>query len=381
MARYISRDNSEDRLREHITIRHLESGSDNFGPRRERIGIRRERDHSPEAVHIRAFDDERERATPRPEYVHIRAENAERERERFRPEPVRIRVNNYVPQREAFRVRRRDDPEIATAGRIFENVHIRSRDVNIRRHVTREVPMPEGHDITVDYFLSGRGMRDHDRLLQENQEEARQRDARIRERMMAEELTDQHRINAARDELERLRQQMREDSRRGDPEPSSRREKSRTREEPKEECCERLLRFLREESEVQARRWRETRVWQELVVQRLIESGASEEQAGGTSSTPQATTRIYNRPPSLGWPVNGRIKRRVQIGFMFLAKGTPTQSRRLLQYDSGYTVLHDIWLIERMSRFYTNVARSRWVPQLRKLALAKFVRASSLLFE
>jgi hypothetical protein len=369
------------------------------------------RGHSPEAVHhaprifreahsasdTRITDNQRQNPT----FVERRRDNT--------PTTNVVREPLEHVFERAHRGRRSGDPPINVVRepleRVFGRAHHRLYDRDVRRQVTREVPIPEGHDITVDYFRSGQGMWDHDRLLQETQEEARQREAEIRQRMMAEELTSQDRVNVAQEELNTIRDRLhhirraRDDRREEESGPSRHREKSRMREEPEEECCEKLLRFLREESELQHHRWRETRRWQEMLIRYLIESRTSlfPLQANGDATTEygqRGSTKIYIteninvyvRPTSLGDSANEKplTARSIQVGFMFLDRGAPTKSRRLHQYFSrpDDTARHDTWLIERMNSFYENhVSSKRWVPPLRRLALAKFVRVSALLFE
>lgn len=133
---------------------------------------------------------------------------------------------------------------------------------------------------------------------------------------------------------------------------------------------------------------------------------------------PRNGVYVYHRPPSIGGsglgpgprtpprrssrgrgstgirsdPVNHPLE--IRIGFMFLVKGHVIQSsdedmERRLTYayeprarslkrnnGSGARTLHDDeWLIDEMKRFYsTRVAIRRWVPPVRRLALAKMVR-------
>jgi hypothetical protein len=314
--------------------------------------------------------------------------------------------------------------------RYRERHHERHHDREHRRHANHEVVrIPEGHDVTADYFQYGFGMWDHDMLLRESQLEAQrqseraaaERQAEVRQRAAAEEHEARRRFAAAREELrsfrenmqrfERSRSRAREDAddRDGGAGPSRterrRREKSSARgdDEP-DGCCERLLRFMQEESEIQHYRWRELRGWQEILTREMLHSRAarqlplpqtvvivhnSSSRAAPGGQDAGSAANVFPRPSWLGGmrgsasPAADSDKsmqqRKVRVGFMFLTKGNATHSRELHQYSTvaiGVTTKRDVWIIDLMNEFYASrVASRRWLP-LKRLALAKFVRAS-----
>ena len=187
------------------------------------------------------------------------------------------------------------------------------------------------------------------------------------------------------------------------------------------------LRFLEREAATQNLRWMAFQALQEAILDELLESRlqatavappsyaaatfggfrqrSAQRPTATTATTPSnptfmgdSSTNVFTRPPSLGTGTGTGAGRRarattrpsaavpekaglrkVKIGFMYLARGRPTHTRKLLQYycsEHELTSKRDVWLIDHMTAFYTEYVASRRFFPVRRLALAKFVRVS-----
>jgi len=327
----------------------------------------------------------------------------------------------------------------------------------------------DSYDLRQHYFLRARGMTDHDRLVAELRDETSRR---TRQSVLDRERTDLRAMRDAWEELEVLRERLGQVHDDGDddddgdarrrrswresgqddldndgagvgsssrvPRSPSRRRKQKSRARGDEDgCCEKLLRFLREDAALQHSQWRQTRSWQEAVMRQLaaiqlqtdlpppypgLDNDTSPSQSRRRSRTsgelpadsglwahnpaPREALHVFHRPSSISGsglhsrsrsrrrggtaskPVRNRIN--ISIGFMFLVDGKVIQSSeedvnlltyhyhprpRITKRNSPGPAYDDRWIIGEMKRFYsTRVAMRRWVPPVRRLALAKMVR-------
>ncbi|KAK3319652.1 hypothetical protein B0T19DRAFT_432820 [Cercophora scortea] len=345
--------------------------------------------------------------------------------------------------------RRRPSPpviRVRTVERPWHAVQIYNTGPESPRHRHRQNTLAhlfEQHDVARDFFARGRGMMDFDGLRRRAEEDERNRTRYLQEqaerRVRAE-------LAAAREALgmsrrrhrdERRPSRMREDrsssaSGHGgsdDDDHGPGRAYSRRRRKGKEraremdsgdECCEKLLAFMRQEARVHRQWWDEMREWRlECVVKghnlthRRTRSASREDSdashrdrrthSGGDDHITDSHTNVFSRPvvlePGRGMGESGNRTqrsrgrsrsasrrresprpRRVSLGFMFLDDGEviDTPGEDLLPYPpSGSLKPHDTWLIRHMKDFYSKRVASRRFPVLswrKRLSLAKFVR-------